>query len=445
MASPPATQYARSTDGAHLAFQVFGDGPVDLVIFGAMASHVEMIWEDPGAARFLRRLGSFARVIMYDKLGVGMSDPIPGGDTTFERRLDDCYAVIDAAGCDDAVFFGISEGAPLAALMASTDPARVRSIVTFSGYARVVRGPDYPAGVPREVLERFLDALDESWDTELLLALVLPSVVGDPTRETFWHSYLRRAITPGQFRLQALQNADADISHVLPLVQVPALVIHGVDDKWIPFAHSEYLGAHLPNARLMPLPTGDHLPYTDAALNVADEIQEFVTGSREAAEPDRKLATIMFSDIVDSTATAAARGDSRWIDLLQRHDDVVRAELQRHRGVEVKHTGDGFMALFDGPARGIRCARAIADGVARAGVNVRVGLHTGEVELRDGDVGGIAVHIAARVAAEAGAGDVVVSQSIPPLVVGSGLEFAPIGTRELKGVPGDWTLFRTVA
>lgn len=441
MASMPETRYARSGDG-HLAYQVVGNGPVDLVIFGALASHVERIWEDPTAARFLRRLAGFSRLIMYDKRGVGMSDPTQGGDTTFEQRLDDCRAVLDAVDCRDAVFFGISEGGALAALMASTDPARVRGIITFSGYARLIRTDDYLEGIPEDVLTRFLDRLDETWDVDLLLSLVLPSVMKDEPRRAFWHQYFRQAITPGQFRLQVEQNAAADISAALPLVQAPALVIHGVDDVWIRFGHGRYLAAHMPNARLLSLPTGDHLPYTDAGLRVADEIQEFVTGSREAAEPERKLATIMFSDIVDSTARASAIGDSRWLDLLQRHDDIVRRELQRFRGTEIKHTGDGFMALFDGPARGIRCARAIAEGVRGEGVPIRVGLHTGEVEMRGDDIGGIAVHIAARVAAQAGADEVLVSQSIPPLVVGSGLDFEPAGSHHLKGVPGEWTLYQ---
>lgn len=441
MASAPTTRYARTDDGGHIAYQVVGDGPVDLVVFGALASHVELIWEDPTAARFLRRLAGFSRLIMYDKRGVGMSDPTPGGDATFELRLDDCRAVLDAVDCQDAVFFGISEGGALAALMASTDPGRVRGIITFSAYARLLRADDYPDGIPAAVLAEFVERIDETWDTEFLLSLVLPSVMADEARRTFWHRYFRTAITPGQFRLQVEQNAMADISSALPLVQVPALVIHGLDDGWIRFGHGKYLAEHLPHAKLLSLPTGDHLPYTDAGLRVADEIQEFVTGTREAAEPERKLATIMFSDIVDSTARAATVGDDRWLDLLQRHDDVVRHELRRYRGREIKHTGDGFMALFDGPARGIRCARAITDETAREGIDVRIGLHTGEVEMRGEDVGGIAVHIAARVAALAKGREVMVSQSIPPLVVGSGLDFEPAGVRQLKGVPGDWALF----
>lgn len=437
----PETHYARSGD-AHIAYQVIGDGPVDLVVSGALASHVELIWEDPTAARFLHRLARFSRLIIYDKLGVGMSDPTPGGDTTFERRLDDCRAVLDAVGCDDAVFFGISEGGALAVLMAASDPRRVRGIVTFSGYARIVRAPDYPEGTPRAVIDELVRSLDQDWDPEFILSVVLPSVMDNEPRKAFWHRYLRQAITPGQFKLQVEQNAEADISAVLPLVRAPALVIHGTEDRWIPIAHGKYLSEKMPNARLLELPTGDHLPFTDVGLEVADEIEEFVTGSREAAQPDRRLATIMFSDIVDSTATAAASGDRLWLDLLQRHDDIVRDELRRFRGDEVSHTGDGFLAIFDGPARAIRCARAIQDTVEEQGFKIRIGLHTGEVEQRGGDVGGIAVHIAARVAAVGGPGEVLVSQSIPPLVVGSGLEFISTGHHTLKGVPGEWELFK---
>lgn len=440
----PNTQYVKS-GGAHVAFQVVGDGPVDLVVFGALASHVEMIWEDPTAALFLRRLASFSRLVIYDKLGVGMSDPIPGGDSSLEQKLDDCRAVLDAVGCKEAVFFGISEGGALAALMASTDPGRVRGIVTFASYARLVRADDYPQGIPTDTLQQFLADLDEHWDTEYLLSLLLPSVLNNEAQRAFWHRYLRSAITPGQFRLQVEQNAATDISAVLSLVQVPALVIHGSHDRWIRIGHAEYFAGLLPNARLLALPSGDHLPFTDVGLQVADEIQEFVTGTREALDPERRLATIMFSDIVDSTATAAAAGDHRWRDMLQRHDDLVRHQLARFRGREIKHTGDGVMAVFDGPAQGIRCAQAVAAEVAPLGLELRIGLHTGEVEVRGDDVAGIAVHIAARVAAMAGGGQVMVSHSIPPLVVGSGLEFASVGREVLKGVPGEWELFRVSA
>ncbi len=441
MTATPETRYVRSGD-AHIAYQVVGEGPVDLVIFGALASHLELIWDDPMAARFLRRLSRFSRLIMYDKLGVGMSDPTPGGDSTFERRLDDCRAVLDAVGSEDAVFFGISEGGALAALMAAADPGRVRGIVTFSAYARIIRAGDYPQGLPREAADRLLARLDAGWEPEWLLSLVLPSVMSDPNRKAFWLRYFRQAITPGQFRVQVEQNLDADISEVLPLVRAPALVIHGAGDVWIPFDHGKYMAEHIPDARLLELPTSDHFPYTDHGMQVAEEIEEFVTGTREAAEPDRRLATIMFSDIVNSTATVAAVGDRRWLELLQRHDDVVRNELKRYRGDEITHTGDGFLAVFDGPARAIRCARTIQESVTEKGLEVRIGLHTGEVEQRGDGVGGIAVHIAARVAAEAGAGDVLVSQSIPPLVVGSGLEFTSAGRHSLKGVPGEWELFR---
>ncbi len=440
MPAAPETKYVRSAD-AHIAYQVVGEGPVDLVVFGALASHIELIWEDPTAARFLQRLARFSRLIIYDKRGVGMSDPSPGGDSSFEKRLEDCLAVLDAVGSEDAVFFGISEGGALAALMAAADPGRVRGIVTFSAYARVVQGPDYPYGVSREAIDALIRRLDEQWDPEALLSWILPSVMDDEARRSFWLRFLRQAITPGQFRVQVEQNAEGDIREVLSLIQAPALIIHGRDDRWIPIDHGRYLAERLPNARLIELNTGDHIPYTEVGLEVADEIEEFVTGTREAAEPDRRLATIMFSDIVESTATAAATGDRRWVDLLQRHDDIVRMELQRFRGREINHTGDGFLAMFDGPARAIRCGHAIHDRMREQGLTVRIGLHTGEVELRGDDVGGIAVHIGSRVAAAAEANEILVSQSIPPLVVGSGLEFSSAGHHTLKGVPEEWELF----
>ncbi|MFQ5967213.1 MAG: adenylate/guanylate cyclase domain-containing protein [Acidimicrobiia bacterium] len=438
----PETRFAKNGD-VHIAYQVVGEGPIDLVYFGATVSHVELIWEQPSAARFLERLASFSRLIMFDKRGVGMSDPVTGNQfPTLEERLDDVRAVMNAAGSDEAVLFGNSEGGALAVLMATAHPGRVSGLVLFSCYARLAREPDYPYGIPLEAWGRTLAAVEASWGSPDVMDVVFPSLHDDEASRQSWSSFARRATTVGGILTQLQMNYETDVSHLLPLVQAPTLVLHGKRELWVRPEHGRYLAEHTPGARYVELATADHLPFTDAASAVADEIQEFLTGTREAADPDRMLTTVLFTDVVDSTARAAGEGDLHWRELLDRHDQIVRRELERYRGQEVRHTGDGFLATFDGPARAIRCGRAIAEDVRDAGLEVRVGIHTGEVEVRGPHLDGIAVHIGARVAAEARPGEILVSQAIPPLVVGSGLEFEDRGSYELRGVPGQWQLFR---
>ncbi len=441
MFEPPETRYARSGD-VHLAYQVVGDGPVDLVLFGTFVSHVELIWEDPDAADFLRRLASFSRLIIFDKRGVGMSDPVPpDSPPTLEERLGDVRAVMDAAGSDEAVLFGSSEGGQLAVLFATTYPGRTRAIVLMAAFARIRRSQDYPIGVPDRVLEATAEFVSDHHGDPDALGLVLPSVSDDPARAQWWARFFRRSTSPGAAATQVRMNWDADVRHVLPLVQVPTLVLHAGGDEWVRPDAARFLAEHIPDARYVELPGGDHLPYAELGPRVADEVQEFVTGSRAPVAPDRILATVLFTDIVGSTERAAAEGDERWRKILQGHDRGIRRQIDRFGGSRVRSTGDGFLAVFDGPARAIRCAVAI-HGAARAhGLDVRVGIHTGEVELLpDDDVAGIAVHIGARVAARADAGEVLVSGAVPPLVVGSGIEFADRGHHDLKGVPGEWQL-----
>lgn len=443
MRETPLTRYARSGD-IHLAYQVVGDGPVDLVLFGTLVSHVEMIWDDPDAADFLERLAGFGRLIIFDKRGVGMSDPVaPDAHPTLEERLEDVRAVMDAVGSDQAVLLGHSEGSQLSVLFATTYPARTRALVLIGGYATLRRSEDYPIGVPDHILDETATRMAEMWGTTEALEMVFPSVMSDPAKSQWWAQFLRRSCSPGAAITQIRMNWDSDVRNLLPLVQAPTLVLHTRDEKWVRESAGHYLAEHIPDARFVELPGADHLPYGELGSRIAVEVEEFVTGSRPSVPSGRILATVLFTDIVGSTARAVSEGDDRWRRLLESHDRDVRRQLERFGGSRVRHTGDGFLAIFDGPAKAIRCGNSI-HGAARAhGLEVRVGVHTGEVELRgDDDVAGIAVHIAARVAARAGAGEVLVSGAVPPLIVGSGIEFADRGREALKGVPGEWQLLK---
>jgi pimeloyl-ACP methyl ester carboxylesterase len=436
----PETLYVKSGD-VHIAYQVVGDGPVDLVVFGGTVTNCELIWEDPTAARFLRRLAGFSRLILFDKRGVGMSDPVEG-DVSLEARLADVRAVLAAAGSDDAVLFGMSEGGPLSVMFAVSEPERAKGLALFSTYARLrFDAESYAIGFGEQQIEKMLAFSERNWGRPEFVSLMVPSVRDDQARLEQWATLARRSLSPGRLTKQLLMNVDTDISHLLPLVQAPTIVMHGRDDRFMPIEHGRWMAERIPGARFIELEGGDHLPFAALANPIADEIEEFITGARAPAEPDRRLATVLFSDVVDSTIVAATRGDRRWHELLDRHDQVVRRELARFRGREVKHTGDGFLAVFDGPAQAIRCGHAICGAMHAESLRVRVGVHTGEVEVRGDDVGGIAVHIAARVMAAAQPSEVVVSHAIPPLVVGSGLEFEDRGVHRLKGLPDDWQLF----
>jgi pimeloyl-ACP methyl ester carboxylesterase/plasmid stabilization system protein ParE len=439
MDTVPETRYVESGD-CYIAYQVVGEGPVDIVFFGPLVGHVELIWDDPGAARFLRRLASAGRLILFDKRGTGMSDPVPVRDlATLEQRQDDVLAVMDAAGSERAFLVGSSEGGQLAVMVAASHPERALGLVLHASYARVAHADDYPFGFPPEMSDALISGLGEHWGSTGLVHLVIPSIADDPRRVDWVRHFVRRSASPGAARAQFLMNIESDIRSLLPTIQAPTLVLHAGDDRWIPVDHSRYLADHIPGARLVELPGADHLPFGDHADLLADEILEFATGTREAAAPERVLATVLFSDIVGSTTLAADLGDSGWRQLLELHDRAVRRQIDRHRGRAVKATGDGFLAVFDGPARAIRCAEAIRDATRALGVGVRIGLHTGEVEVReDDDLAGLAVHIAQRVSSLAGSGEIVVSGVVPLLVSGSGLRFDDRGTHELKGVPDAW-------
>jgi class 3 adenylate cyclase len=438
MSTLPQTRYARSSGDARIAYQVVGGGPIDLVFVSGFVSNVEGYWEDPVFAPFFERLASFARVLTFDKRGQGFSDPTPE-PPTLEQTMDDALAVMDAAGMEHAALFGISEGGPATALLAASHPDRVKALVLYGTWARIVESDDNP-GVSPEAFEAFAARVDSEWGGPVAAHVFAPTVADDPQFREGWARFLRRGSGPNGAAALLRMYREADVRGALPAITAPTLVLHRTGDRLCPIVCGRHLAGLIPGARFVELPGDDHLAVVDPA-QIIDEVEEFLTGERHDHEPDRVLATVMFTDIVGSTERAASLGDQRWRDLVGRHDALVRRELARHRGRPVKTLGDGFLATFDGPARGIRCARSIADAVRDLGIEIRAGLHTGELELVGDDVAGMAVNIGARVAALADAGEVLVSSTVKDLVVGSGIEFAERGEHRLKGVPGEWRLF----
>lgn len=440
----PETRYARSGQ-LHIAYQVVGGGPIDLVYVPSWISQVEHYWEEPTIARYFNRLASFSRLIMFDRRGSGLSDPVPNAPT-LEEQMDDVVAVMDAAGSERAAVFALLEGGAMAALFAATHPERTSALVLYEAMPRTSWAPDYDWPPRREEREAYLREGGASWgDGSRILGLAPKSASNPRLRE--WFARLERlAASPGTAARLMMMNAEVDVRAVLPSIQVPTLVLHRADDKFIDIRHSRYLAEHIPNSRYVELPGGEALSFGPDAEMELDEIEEFLTGARPAGGGERILATVMFSDIVDSTRRASELGDRRWRDLLASVEAAVVRELAHFRGRAVKTMGDGFLATFDGPARGIRCATAIRDTAqSQFGLEVRSGLHTGEVEVIGNDVGGIAVHIGARVGASARPGEVLVSGTVKDLVVGSGIPFEDRGERELKGVPGTWRLWAVAA
>jgi pimeloyl-ACP methyl ester carboxylesterase len=438
-----ATHYADS-DGVSIAYQVHGEGPLDLVFVPGFVSHVELYWEESGAARFLRRLASFARVIVFDKRGQGLSDRT-GRPPTLEESMDDLRAVMEAAGCERPAIFGVSEGGPMSALFAATYPDRVSSLVLYGTFARVLESPDFPHGVPVQALDDFCDMVRREWGGAVGADLWAPSREGDPEFGRWWARLLRQGTSPaGAIALFDLYR-EIDARSILPTIRMPTLVLHRRDDWIVPVAQGHYLADHIPDARYVELGGDDHLVTAGDLDALLDEVEEFLVGSRRAHEPDRALATVLFTDIVGSTERAAELGDRGWRDLLERHNTVVRQQLDLHLGREIKTMGDGFLAVFDGPARAIRCASAIRDELWGIGITIRAGIHTGEIDLIGDDVSGMAVNIGARIGALADPGEVGVSSTVKELVVGSGLEFTGRGIHTLKGAPGEWRLYAVEA
>jgi class 3 adenylate cyclase len=430
------------SDGVFIAYQVSGAGERDLLIVMDGFIPIDTMDDEPRLARTMRRLGSFARVIRFDRRGIGLSDPVSAhAPPTLEQWVADGIATLDAVGSTQAVVLAASEASPVALLMAATHSERISAVVLVNGFARVVVGDDYPEGVPAEFVEGWLDATNPTRAPGYEeVAQFAPSAAADEQFRQWWHETGRRGASPSTARALLRVALESDVRAVLPTIRVPALVAYLRDGP--ASSGSQYLGAHIAGATLVEVPGADDYWWaSDAAREVLDEIEEFLTGVRVGHDPDRRLLTLLFTDIVGSTARASTVGDERWRDLLDRHDAVVRRQLARFRGREVKTLGDGFMATFDGPARAVECACAIRDAAAQLGLEVRSGVHTGEVEVRDEDVAGLAVVIAARVAALAESGTVWTSRTVADLVVGSGIPLRDRGVHELKGVPGTWNLY----
>ncbi|MGH2662363.1 MAG: alpha/beta fold hydrolase, partial [Actinomycetota bacterium] len=438
------TRYARSGH-VHIAYQVVGEGPFDLVYVPGWISNVEYVWEEPRVARFLRRLGSFSRLILFDKRGTGLSDPVPEIELpTLEQRMDDVRAVMDAAGVERAAIFGWSEGGPMSVLFAATYPERSLALITFGTFAKREWSPEYPWAPTPEERQVWYEQIETDWGGEVDLPHLAPSAAGDERFREWWATYLRRSASPRTALALGKMNTQIDVRHVLPAVRVPTLLIHRAEDRDASVEEGRYIASRIPGAKFVELPGEDHLPFVGDQDAVLDEIEEFLTGVRRGPKPDRILATVLFTDIVGSTERAAELGDARWRDLLESHHSVVRRELERFRGREIDVAGDGFLATFDGPARAIRCALAITQAVRSLGIEVRAGLHTGECELNDERVSGIAVHTGARVLAMAGPGEVLASGTVKDLVAGAGIEFEDRGQHVLKGVPGEWRLYAVI-
>ena len=449
----PETRYAKAHDGVHVAYQVVGAGPIDMVFVMGWTSNIEAMWEEPALARFLNRLGSFTRLILFDKRGTGLSDRVPEDRLpSLEVRMDDARAVMDAVGAQRAVIFGVSEGGPMATLFAATYPARTVGLALFGTSACWAGSPDYP--FPRSSdaeFERYLDRIDHLWGTpeyaaEEIRTWAAPSLAGDRRASEWLASYLRRAASPGAAIALERMNRGIDVRAALPAIHVPTLVLAREHDTDSAIAETRWMADRIKSARFVALPGMDHFFWVGDQAPMLDEIERFVEAIRDQeADLDRVLGTVLFTDVVGSTAKAVELGDGAWRDLLDRHNGTVRALLGRFRGTEVDTAGDGFFATFDGPARAVRCAQAITVAVRDLGLEVRAGVHTGELETVSGKVGGIAVNIGARIGALAGPSEVLVSATVRDLVSGSGLVFEDAGEYQLKGLPDPWRLYRAVA
>lgn len=441
----PETRYSRSADGVHIAYQVLGDADLDIVLSPGFVSHLEHSWEDPLMARFLRRLASFSRLIVFDKRGTGMSDRTPDDRPgLLEDRVSDIATLMDTVGSERAAIMGLSETGAVALLFAAMHPERTRAAVVCGAFAgEGDKGPIYPwAPNPAQAAE--LEHLERNWGRgAMYFSDFAPSLVGDKHYEDWFAKLERLSVSPGAAVALVRMLFQMDVRDILPAIRVPTLVMHKRDDKVVPIEEGRNIANHVPGAKFVELAGADHWPWVGHEEAV-EEIQEFLTGTRETREPDRSVMTVMFVDIVDSTKRAAELGDRRWADLLERFYAVVRREFDRHRGREVDSAGDGFFVTFDGPAQAIRCAMALTAAVDELGLQVRTGIHTGECERIGEKVGGLGVVIGARVGASAAVGEILVSQTVQDLVVGSGLIFEDAGEHELKGVPNRWHLYRAV-
>ena len=432
-------RYARNGD-VSIAYTTFGEGEIDLLFVGGFVGHLEIGVELPAARRFWERMGSFARVIAFDKRGMGLSDQ-GSGSYTVEGVVEDMIAVLDAVGCERAAIFGASEGGPAATMFAATHPDRATHLIQFGTYARMTRAPDFPQGAPVDLMRSFNDLMRERWGQPDTIRFWAPDWAEDREAGEWWARMLRYGAGPSAAGMLEEMYEELDVRPLLPLIKLPTLILWRGGDRLIPPALSQAVAEGIPGARGVELPGISHLFIAGDQEPLIGEIEEFLTGQRAGPPVERALATVLFTDIVDSTKQAAEMGDSRWRELLAEHDRRARRSVEAERGRLVKNTGDGVLASFDGPARAIHAARDLHDSLEPLGLQIRSGVHTGECERIGDDLGGIAVHIGARVGSAAGPGEVLVSQTVRDLVVGSGIEFEDRGQRELKGVPGEWRLF----
>lgn len=443
----PQTRYLE-TDLGFLAYQVIGSGERDLLFVTGGLSNIDAMWDEPSAVRFFDRLSGLGRVIVSDMRGSGVSDPVPvtAGWLPIESNVDDLRAVLDAAGSERAVVYGDTEGGLSAMMLAAVDPSRVSALVLANSYPRLMAAPDYPIGLSEDEADDLSQRyVRQHGTTGSLLDITAPSTVDDLRFRDWWIRYSRMSVPMGLVQRTFDWFRTLDVRAALPLIQVPTLVVARRDAVFHRLAYSEYLAEHIAGSRLRVVDGGDTLPFHAGDFGpTLEAVEDFLAGGHRVATPRRVLATVLFTDIVDSTARAAGLGDERWLDLLADHDRIVRTQIERFQGTLVKTTGDGAVATFDGPARAVSAAMALVDLLRPIGLTIRAGVHTGEVEYRDGEIGGIAVHIASRVMSHADEGGVVVSGTVKDLVVGSGIEFTPCGTATLKGVPGEWALWGPV-
>jgi class 3 adenylate cyclase len=439
---PLSTRYTRTAEGTYLAYQVSGDGPIDLVLPITGSAAIELIWEEPAVSAFISRLASFSRLITFDPRGFGSSGRLDAGALpAVQAWKDDIGAVMDAVGTDSAAFLSWGESTGATMFFAATYPERVRSLVLVNAYARYARDEESPWGLSADLIPAFVSAIQEIWGTGVCTETLAPSMVQTEKARRHWGRIERLTASPDVLAESTRAVMDSDVTSVLPAIQAPTLVISRQGDRHVRSEHGRAVASRIPDARYVELAGNDHLPFAGRSEEILDEIQQFLTGTRPAPVLDRVLLTVLFTDIVGSTEHVAKLGDRQWRELLNHYDDSVQHQLERFRGRFINTTGDGTVATFDGPARAIECAQAITEAVRAIGLDLRAGLHTGEVELRGQDVAGVAVHIAARVSALAVAGEVLVSRTVTDLVAGSGIGFEDRGDHQLKGVPGTWRLF----
>lgn len=440
---PPETKYAHSPDGA-VGYQVFGDGPIDLVFVTQWGTNIDNFWDEPSAVRYLDRLASFSRVILFDKRGTGVSDPVPTDDLPpVDQWMEDILTVMEAADSERAAIVGDTEGGSLAILFAATYPERTHSLVLINSLARSFRGPDYPIGMPQHILDQAAEIfIGQYGTTGAVLDFTAPSVADDPRFRRWWVKFQRSTMPPMVVKAAFEWQQSVDVTSVLPSVSAPTLVIHRKDNRYHRVAFGKWIADRIPGATWVELEGADSLPFHVGNFSeILDLVEVFVTGESGPTQTDRRLATVLFTDIVGSTERAADLGDERWLDVLRDANRICAQQVERFGGTSIHTTGDGHLAIFDGPAKGVATAREILNEVSSLGIKMRAGLHTGEITLSGGDIAGIGVHIASRVMDHAPDGAIAVSSTVKDLTVGSSIRYEPLGVFDLKGVPGEWNLY----